>query len=68
MGTLFETFEAFFAEKEPHPSSKPAIPSIEVLYQLAALSGALDMKERSLSCLRVEQAMLKDENDLLTGC
>ena len=65
MGTLLETFDALFVEKEPRPSINTATPPIAVLDQLAALSGALDMQEESLSFLREERAMLRDENDLL---
>ena len=65
MGMLFETLEAFFVDNEQRRSIKTAAPSIAVLNQLAALSGALDMKEESLSRLREEQAMLRDENDFL---
>jgi hypothetical protein len=65
MGMLFETLEAFCLDNEPRPYIKNATPSIAVLDQLEALSGALDMKEKSLSRLREEQAMLRDEDDFL---
>jgi len=54
-----------FGEKGPGQSAESATPPITIFEQLAALKGALEMREKSLALLREDQRMLQDENESL---